>query len=471
MKHKLDIHSIKFRVCIYFIIFAVILMVVLWSLQVLFLNPFYQSMKTTKTQSVAKDIELAYQNHDPEEFMRNLYDIAEANDMYIYIATTDNTPYFISNKDNTSRDYTNEMAEIHNTLVNNNTRSISKVIGEKGQRSTLACGSILSAKGKNTLFAYIFSPLFPLSSTLEILTTQLVFVTSISLVMALLLAFYLATKITTPIRAINKSAKQLAQGEYGVVFTGGQYTELNNLADTLTKASIQLEKSAMLQKDLIANVSHDLRTPLTMVKSYAEMIRDLSGENPKKRNSHLQVIIDEADRLNVLVGDMLTLSRMQSGALTLERENFNLRDVVEGILLTYKLLMEQDGYDIQLNCKSDITVNADIEKMKQVFSNLINNALKFCGPDKVVEINIKRKGRYVLCQVVDHGIGIKAEELPHIWERYYRASSNMVRASSGSGLGLSIIKEILSLHKSNFGVTSTVGEGTTFWFELDAISK
>ena len=132
----------------------------------------------------------------------------------------------------------------------------------------------------------------------------------------------------------------------------------------------------MLQKDLIANVSHDLRTPLTMVKSYAEMIRDLSGDNPQKRNAHLQVIIDEADRLNLLVNDMLTLSRMQSGAIVIEKTHFNIKEAVEGILLSYKLLMEEDGYRINLDCRGDILVDADPERMKQVFSNLINNALK-----------------------------------------------------------------------------------------------
>lgn len=472
MKLKFDVHSIKFKVCLYFILFAVLLMLVLWFLQVLFLNTFYQSMKETKTKNVAKSIELSYKKSDLADFANQVTEIADSNDMYIYITYEEGLPFLVYGTNNSPRDYTQEILRVRNEMEEKNLKSVSLSIGESGHaRRTLACGNLLRSDGKPDMIAYIFSPLWPVTSTIEILTSQLVYVTAISLTLALILAFYLSSRITIPIRDITRSAGKLAQGEYGVVFKGGHYSELTDLADTLTRTSIELEKSTMLQKDLIANVSHDLRTPLTMVKSYAEMIRDLSGDNPDKRNAHLQVIIDEADRLNLLVGDMLTLSRMQSGAIVIEKKVFDLREAVEGILVSYKLLMEEDGYKVNLDCPSDIMVEADPERMKQVFSNLINNALKFCGDDKTVNVSMRKKNRRILCQVQDYGVGIPKDELPHIWERYYKASSNMVRSTTGSGLGLSIVKEILSLHKVNYGVDSTLGEGTTFWFELDMANK
>lgn len=291
--------------------------------------------------------------------------------------------------------------------------------------------------------------------------------TGLSLVLAALLAFIISNKIASPIHAITQDANRLAKGEYGIIFRGGRYTELTELADTLTRTSIELEKSTSLQKDLIANVSHDLKTPLTMVKSYAEMIRDLSGDIPEKREKHLEVIIDEADRLNILVSDLLTLTKMQSGAIVLNKREFNLFDEADSIYAYYKYLMEEEGYNINFSCPEILYVNGDPDRLKQVFANLINNALKFCGDDKIVNITIQKKGRYALCSIQDHGAGIPEDELSKIWERYYKSSSNMVRSSSGSGLGLSIVKEILSLHKANYGVNSTVGKGTTFWFELE----
>ncbi|MCQ4635576.1 HAMP domain-containing histidine kinase [Anaerovorax odorimutans] len=473
MKFKIDTNSIKFKVCLYFIVFAVLLMLVLWTLQVLFLNTFYVTMKKAKTEKVVTNIEKAYAEDDVSTFYANLSELAESVDMTIYVTHLGGAPFFMYYRENSLRDYSQEMLRVRQEMELKHQTSVQLPIGNgKDSKRLLACGSLLLSNGnKPDLIAYVFSPLWPVSTTIEILTNQLAYVTAISLALALVLSIYLATRITTPIRDITKSAGKLAQGQYGVVFKGGHYSELNNLADTLTRASIELEKSSMLQKDLIANVSHDLRTPLTMVKSYAEMIRDLSGDNPQKRNAHLQVIIDEADRLNLLVNDMLTLSRMQSGVIVIERTHFNIKEVVEGILLSYKLLMEEDGYRITLDCRDDIIVDADPERMKQVFSNLINNALKFCGDDKTVNVIIKKRGRHVLCQIQDHGVGIPADELPHIWERYYKASSNMVRSTTGTGLGLSIVKEILSLHKANYGVNSTLGEGTTFWFELDVALK
>ncbi|MBQ3520403.1 MAG: HAMP domain-containing histidine kinase, partial [Firmicutes bacterium] len=197
-----------------------------------------------------------------------------------------------------------------------------------------------------------------------------------------------------------------------------------------------------------------------------EMIRDLSGNNPDKREQHLQVIIDETDRLNSLVGDLLSISRLQSGKMVLEKSDFNITHAAESIINTYKIMELEEGYTFNFNSKVNFIVNGDEEKIKQVISNLFTNAIKFAGEDKTVNVTIKRKGRVVLCKIEDHGIGIAAEELDHVWERYYRASSNMARPAEGSGLGLSIVKEILTLHKVDFGVESTEGKGTTFWFEL-----
>lgn len=426
-------------------------------------------MKDEQTQRVAKTIQLDYQQKNSTKFLKSVESISNSNDMFIYVVSYDGkTMYFKPSGDATSAQYYSDQIKAVNEamLKNNNESAYLRIKNPDDSKDVLAYGSVLTAKGKSPMLVYIFSPLWPVSSTIDILTNQLVYVTFISLLVACLISFYLSIRITRPIRTITRSAERLGQGEYGIVFRGGHYTEINNLADTLTQASIDLEKSDMLQKDLIANVSHDLRTPLTMIKSYAEMIRDLSGDNPEKRDQHLQVIIDETDRLNSLVGDLLSISRMQSGKMVLERSNFNLTQAAESIINTYKIMEIEEGYKLNFNCKVNFIVNGDEEKIKQVISNLFTNAIKFAGKDKTVNVTLKRHGKYVLCKIEDHGVGIAKEEQDHVWERYYRASSNMARPAEGSGLGLSIVKEILTLHKADFGVDSTEGKGTTFWFEL-----
>ena len=447
-------------------------MILLWVLQVLFLNNFYDVMKDEQTQRVAKNIEMDYKQKDPGKFLKSVEAISNSNDMFIYVVSYDGkTMYFRPSGDTTGAQYYSDQIDtVNDSMLKKNSDSVYlRIKNTDDSKDVLAYGALLTAKNKAPLLIYIFSPLWPVSSTIDILTNQLVYVTFISLLVACLISFYLSIRITRPIRTITRSAERLGRGEYGIVFRGGHYTEINNLADTLTQASIELEKSDMLQKDLIANVSHDLRTPLTMIKSYAEMIRDLSGNNPDKREQHLQVIIDETDRLNSLVGDLLSISRLQSGKMVLEKSNFSISHAVESILNTYKIMEFEEGYKFNFNCKVNFIVNGDEEKIKQVVSNLLTNAIKFAGEDKTVNVTLKRKGRTVLCKIEDHGIGIAADELEHVWERYYRASSNMARPAEGTGLGLSIVKEILTLHKVDFGVDSTLGKGTAFWFELPYI--
>ena len=495
MKLKIDTKSIKFKSWLYFILFAAVLMAALWIVQVLLLNNLYGTMKTSQTEKVARNIEASFQSNDQEDFFDDVSDFSASHDMYIYIVSYDGkTTYFSpasgdydmteqADLEEDSSDkkpddpkgpsigpqYISQMQSLNEEMIKKGGIASMTFGSDDNSQKVLACGTVLHAEDKEDMIVYIFSPLYPVSSTISILARQLVIVTLISLILACVISFYLSNRITRPIRKINNSAKRLAAGEYGIVFTGGHYTEINDLADTLTGASIELEKSDLMQKDLIANVSHDLRTPLTMIKSYAEMIRDISGDDPVKREQHLNVIIDETDRLNSLVGDLLTVSKIQSGKNTLEKARFSLSEAVGAIVETYRVKELDGGYTINLKCPADFNVFADEEKIKQVVSNLISNAVKFCGDDKTVDVVLKKQGRQVKVSVIDHGCGIAPEDLEHIWERYYRASSNMVRSVEGSGLGLSICKEILSLHKSDFGVDSTLGKGSTFWFKLDLV--
>ena len=476
MKLKLDFKSIKFKTFMYFVLFAGFLMLLLWTLQVLFLNNFYGIMKSNQTQTVAQELRESFRTNSEPDFMDDVNDLSRSYDLEIFVVYyTDSTPMLV---------YTPTGEGVSQGYVRSIHTMYSDIIQSGGQDAQLSPGTISKKLfayatvlnpddcGENFEDAsvlYIFSPLRPVTSTVRIMTNILIYVTLISLILAFILSFYLSGRITRPIRKITSSAERLAHGEYGIVFKGGHYTEINNLADTLTSASIELEKSDMLQKDLIANVSHDLRTPLTMIRSYAEMIRDISGDNPVKRDQHLQVIIDESHRLNDLVEDLLTVSRLQSGKLTIEPAEFNITDAVRSIVSTYHVLEVEEGFHFNVDCAADYIVLGDEEKLKQVISNLVTNAMKFCGDDKEINISVSRKGRSVRVSVADHGPGIAQEDLEHIWERYYRSSSNTVRTKEGSGLGLSIVKEILTLHKADFGVDSTLGEGSVFWFEVELV--
>ena len=259
---------------------------------------------------------------------------------------------------------------------------------------------------------------------------------------------------------INNSAKALAEGDYAIRFGEQGAREVRELSRTLNYAAGELSKVEGLRRDLLANVSHDLRTPLTMIKGYSEVMRDLPGENTPE---NVQIIIDEAQRLTDLVNDLLDLSKLEAGVLPLEKARFNLTESIRQILHRYDKLAD---YRFPFHGEEDVWVEADELKISQVVYNLVNNAITYSGEDKTITLTQQVEQGKVRISVTDTGEGIPQEKLKDIWERYYKVDKEHKRAQMGSGLGLSIVRNILEMHGGQYGVTSQLGKGSIFWFEL-----
>jgi signal transduction histidine kinase len=315
-------------------------------------------------------------------------------------------------------------------------------------------------------FLFLNTSLEPLESSERIIKTQVLLIGILLLILGIGISYILATLIEAPIKRIIKSAEILGKGDYNVKFDGKGYAETEILAETLEYTAGEIAKVDTLKRDLIANVSHDLRTPLTMIKAYAEMVRDLSGDNPKKRNEHINVIIEESDRLSGLVNDLLDLSKLESGATDLKLTEFDLCEHIINIMARYKLIAERGGYRFYVSLPRKFTVKADIIKIDQVLYNLINNAVNYTGENKEVYIClIPTQNNTARLEITDTGRGIKQEDIKTIFDRYYR-TEKAKREVIGSGLGLSIVKEVMKLHNFNYGVISKVGVGSTFWIEV-----
>ena len=311
---------------------------------------------------------------------------------------------------------------------------------------------------------YIGTTLNAVGSTARIIRIQLLWVTALSVMIGFVLAWFMSRSFSRPVAQLNEKAHKLGEKSDEVPFRDGFCAELDELNDTLDTTAEKLRRSQEFQHDLLANVSHDLRTPLTMIKGYAEMIRDLSGDDPKKRTEHIQIIIDEADRLSALVNNLLELSKLESGNMELEITDFSIVDKINDCMTRYTLLIEQNGYDIKYEPDEDRIISADINKLDQVIYNFINNAINYTGDNKVIRIKQINLENCVRIEVTDNGSGISKEMLPLIFDRYYR-DAKVKRAVVGTGLGLSICKEILKKHGFAFGVSSVEGKGSTFWFE------
>lgn len=337
----------------------------------------------------------------------------------------------------------------------------------RGGQESMVNAKILDVQGEECLMLATVK-LTPVEATVNTLRVQLVYISAIVVVLALLLAFLISRTVSKSIIKVNASAQELAKGNFDVNFDGRDYKEIGELSDTLNFAAIELAKSENLQRELLANVSHDLRTPLTMIIAYAEVMRDLPGENTPE---NVQVVIEEAQRLTNLVNDMLDISKLQAGVLQMEKRIYDLTESIEGVMERFGKLKEQEQYQIQFLYQEHVTVCADEFKIFQVMYNLINNAINYTGEDKKVTVEQIVQNGMVRMEVRDTGMGIPGEELNNVWERYYKVDKVHKRAIQGTGLGLSICKNILKAHQARFGVDSELGRGSTFWFELEAVDE
>ncbi len=467
-RKRMHTKGLTFKLWLYFLLFAAGIMIVLWLLQIIFLNTYYEGMKMRQVEKIGK--QLVSQYHEDDRYQETLAQISFRNGLMIRLMD-ENGEQILSNnifgRDRSGRINPREFAQLRSKLEENHNKTFCYVQNDEGMRMrTVVFGAALPQEDGSVIYLSMYAPLAPVDATTQVLQNQLMIVTVLSLIVAFVLAYFIAKRLARPISAITRSAASLAKGNYDVVFEQGGYTEVNQLSEVLNYMTRELSKTDALRRDLIANVSHDLRTPLTIIKSYAEMIRDLSGENPAKRQAHTQVIVEETDRLSALVSDMLDLSRLESGACVLNMEPCDLAQMVREIINRFALYQQQEGYRLILQCDEHAWIRADELKISQVIYNLIGNAINYSGEDKIVRITVCSEQGEVCFRVQDSGEGIPPEEMDRVWERYYKSSQRHKRASVGTGIGLSIVKNILLLHGAKFGVHSRVHEGSTFWFSL-----
>ena len=314
-------------------------------------------------------------------------------------------------------------------------------------------------------YLYVGKSLALLETMAARVNTRIVLISVFMFITSFALTSAVAGWLTNPLTEMTKKARRLAQGDFNVDFRGNSYSmEMAELAEALNYARDELSKTDRMQKELIANVSHDFKTPLTMIKAYASMIIEISGEYPEKRNKHAQVVIEEADRLTSLVNDVLDLSKISSGVEGIKPQALDMSAYVFETLDRFSYYREEQGYTFITDIDEGLYALADEIRIGQVLYNLIGNAVNYTGEDKKVYVRLKKDtDKSFRFSVTDTGKGIKQEEIAGIWERYYRSAETHKRPVRGTGLGLSIVKTILERHGLRYGVESELGKGSTFY--------
>ena len=463
---------LKFKVWIYFVLFTLMVFLLLWVCQIFFLENFYERMKVRSTSASARQITEVYTDMRDKDFYDKVSEIAQRNDFCVEILDRHSRSIFseevlgdclIHGRENMTFMYVQEITKAEDHIIRD------MIKNPRSGYDMLLYGCTLGDPNKPDGYLLINSALVPVGSTVDIIKQQLMLITIILIIAAFFISMLLSEHLSRPIDRITRAAEKLAEGDFNTRFDGRGYLEAYKLAETLTYAEKELSRVDTMQRDLIANVSHDLRTPLTMLKAYAEMIRDLSGGNPVKRNEHLEIIINETDRLALLVNDILDLSKLESGKQKLSPSEFGIRSKLSEIIDRFAGVSEKKGYSIEFSPDEERMVRCDVVKIEQVIYNLINNAINYTGEDKKVFVRQINRPDGVLIEIEDTGQGIEEDKIKLIFDKYYR-SENHKREVVGTGLGLSIVKAVLKLHDYDYGVRSVIGKGSVFWFRISDVS-
>ena len=465
------LRSIKFNVWVRFEAIVLAMLAFTYIFLIAMFPMFYEWMKSYEIAEAMAYIKASWNDDSATgtDLSNRVTKIAWKNKMYIEI-TTEHYRGYVDYLGGSQSMYQLDKSQYRTAaLASDSGVYYEKFRDERENNTVLTMCTYIGIRDDPQAFIFICSYMEPLGSTMAIFQRQFLFVAIIIMMLTIFISLFFANRLTNPIIRINKHAKDLPKGKFDATIDDKDFNEIRQLAATLQDASKEIAKSDDLRRELMANISHDLRTPLTMIKAYAEMIRDLSGDNPEKRAKHLKVIIDETDRLSSLVNDILDLSKLQAGVTEINRSVFDLSERLSGVISRFDILKENDGIIIELHADAGIMINADITKLEQVVYNLINNAVTYTGDDNTVIVRLYRKAPGLMrFEVTDHGDGIAPEYLPYIWDRYYKVSERNKthkRAKMGSGIGLSIVKNVLEQHGFAYGADSTVGQGSTFWFE------
>lgn len=476
--------------------FTGLLLVFLFLFQVVFLDDFYESVKIRQTKSTAKEVMSSIEDGNTAAVVSNK---TASSDYCIRVGYVNDGKYSYLQQDAKNKGLCGYLGDNIGELYweakeNGGTILKFKDIFEikddaeyingfdvplKSDGSTMEIEHTKDAPRALTYgliekindieyFVLVDTKVTIVSETASTIYIQLMIIMSILVLLALISGFIISNHIAKPIIQTNTSAKKLAEGDFAVNFDGKGYLEIEELNDTLNYARHELSKVEKLRNELIANMSHDLRTPLTMIAGYGEVMRDIPGENTPE---NVQVIIDECHRLTTLVNDILDLSKIQSKVQSLDKKVFNISLLINEILNRFTILLKKDEYDISFEYDEDVYVFADEVKMNQVIYNLLVNAVHYTGEDHKVSVRQIVRDDKVRIEISDTGEGIPKEDIAYIWDRYYKLDKTHRRTQVGSGLGLSIVKGILELHEAHYGVTSTLNEGTTFYFELKKVDS
>lgn len=447
---------------------AILVIAAVWILLMMSISDYYVRVQQDSFSDLLTTISSTLDNRGMMDTQNEMRQLAGKNHLCLVVMRSDGLmqeidamPYncYVHKDDTTLTQFLSE-------AVQQQTRIRVQTISDTDTSTDYLIGSIQGQSVRDgSYIAIITRTLDSAAAAITTIQRQLIYISIFLLIVATLIAFLVSRSLTKPLLKVTAAARQIADGRLNVTVDVKSRDEIGDLADNFNLMSKEISRVNVLQRELVANTSHDMRTPLTMIKGYAETIKDITGDDPEVRNQQLDIIVDEANRLSSLVSSVLDLSLMQAGQIRMQPSDFDITSKVQDILGRFQLLEQLDGFEFLLEADRSYIVHADEVRIEQVLYNLINNAVNHIGENKRITVRIYPFEGEIRVEVIDTGTGIPQEDLPLIWDRYYKPYKKTGK-ELGTGLGLSIVKAVLINHRSRFGVVSTLGVGSQFWFTL-----
>lgn len=282
-------------------------------------------------------------------------------------------------------------------------------------------------------------------------------------------------KILRPVKALKDGMLKVADGDYTVRVENNARNEIGTLIDEFNNMIEKLEESRKLKKeyeknrkDLIANISHDLKTPITSIKGYVDIICDGEVEDSEKIDRYLEIVKNNCDYMNNLIDDLFLFSKLDMQRVNFDFQKVNISDYLDDIMEEFSFTFSEDEQEFKYSnsLKKSEIVNLDSKSMYRTLRNIVGNAKKYCGVDLEVDVNVYSENDYVIMSIKDNGPGIKEEHLKNIFERFYRVDKERTKDLMSTGLGLAIAKEIIEAHNGKIGVESVIDKGSEFIIKL-----
>ncbi|MDR3560006.1 MAG: HAMP domain-containing sensor histidine kinase [Negativicutes bacterium] len=324
---------------------------------------------------------------------------------------------------------------------------------------------IPAAKVPTALFLY--TPITGINQTIQALDRLLIIALLLGMLAATALGFFIARSLTRPIANISRAAARFAGGDYDSRVTTAGTDEIGRLGKVFNSMAESLAHTEQNRREFLANVSHELKTPVASIQALAEALHDGVVDGAEKRQRYLTTIVEESQHIDRLIRDLLDLAQLEAGELLITPEKLDLSAYLPAELAKYHHLLDNKNLDLQLDIPAGTPpVLADAWRLSQIIANLLGNAVRYSPDGSAIEIAVTAVSSHIAIAITDHGPGIPAADQPFLWERFYRVDKSRSRSGGGTGLGLAITKRLVTAMQGEIAVHSVPGEGATFTVTL-----